>query len=81
MDRTALYLGLLASLNEDIEDESAGEYVNYKYKLLRIDSITNLIQDAVVHDKGLHKESWSSLYRSCNIIRDKITDKLEKLEE
>lgn len=81
MDRTVLYLGILASLSSDMDDETAGEYVNYKYKLLRIDSIINLIQDAIVHDKGIPKEYWSGLYSKCEKLRDKITEKLEKLEE
>lgn len=81
MDRTVLYLGILASLSSDMDDETAGEYVNYKYKLLRIDSIISLMQDAIVHDKGISKEYWSGLYRKCINLRDKITDKLEKLEE
>lgn len=82
MDRTVLYLGILASLSSDIDDKSAGEYVNYKYKIMRIDNIVNLMQDAVVNDKGISEEYWAGLYRKCISIREKITKILkEEIDE
>lgn len=72
MDRTELYLSLILSLSKDINNKYAGGDVNYKYKLMRLDSLIRVIEDAIRLDRAVSTECWKQLHTKCAELYDNI---------
>lgn len=80
MDRTALYLGILATLEIEMDNSTRGKYATMFYKLYHIRDMIIMVQDMTISDRELSAEYSPVINQMCKRLIEKLDMKLSSSE-